>query len=160
MEVTVRPHLHLYSPNRAAHSEDIPAGEPDQLRVNRSDAMCSEMAGFLHPYVLLNFLSSSEAADKPLALAVIFHQDLVPIIVIRHDWQMDLDAEDREYLIELMDDWARTPPERVLALFRQLEGLSIGPLRATDTGIATAEALEFLMYAILGRGRDPGQWTM
>jgi hypothetical protein len=48
-----------------------------------------------------------------------------------------------------MNGWMRTPPEQALILFRQLECLSAGPIRATVSGIATAEGLENLMYAVL-----------
>jgi hypothetical protein len=80
--------------------------------------------------------------------------------MIRHNWQVRLDAEDSEYLGDFMDDWMKTPPERVLALFRQLECLSTGPIRATVSGIATAEGLENLMYAVLTPAGVRGQRTM
>jgi hypothetical protein len=80
--------------------------------------------------------------------------------MIRHDWQTGLDTNDRRYLIKFMDDWARTPPERVLALFRQLKSLLIGPIRATISGVTTPEALEHLMNAVLGHAGAPGRWTM
>lgn len=154
------PHVHLHSANKAADPDENPSGELDQLRSDRPDAMLCEMAPALHPYVLLNFLPLSEAADKPVPLAVVLHQNTVPIIIIRHDWQVSLNAEDRDYLSELMDDWMKTPPERVLALFRQLEYLSAGPIRATVSGMATAEGLENLMYAVLTHAGVLGQWTM
>jgi hypothetical protein len=156
--VTVNPHM--YSANRAADPEENLSEELDQLREDRSDAIRLEMTRALYPYVLLRFLPCSEAAEKPVALAAIFHQNIVPLVMIRHDWQTGLDANDREYLIEFMDEWTRTPPNRVLALFRQLECLSIGPIRATVSGIATAEALEHLMYAVLGHAGAPRRWTM
>ena len=150
-------HPHLYSANRAADPDENPAEEPDRLRAERSDLAQLEMAPALHPYVLLNFLPLSEAADKLVPLAVVFHQNTVPIIIIRHNWQVSLDAKDREYLSELMDDWMKTPSERVLILFRQLECLSVGPIRATVSGITTAEGLEHLMYAVLTHAGVPGQ---
>jgi hypothetical protein len=156
-EVTVHPHVHLHSANKAADPDENPSGELDQLRSDRPGAMRYEMAPALHPYVLLNFLPLSEAADKRVPLAVVFHQNTVPIIMIRHNWQVSLDAEDREYLSEFMDHWMKTPPERVLVLFRQLECLSAGPIRATVSGIATAEGLENLMYAVLTHAGVRGQ---
>jgi hypothetical protein len=159
-EVIVYPNVHLYSANRAADPDENLAGDLDQLRTDRSDPMQLKMARALHLYVLLKFLPGSAAADKPLALTVVFHHDIAPLIVIRHDWQTRLDAKNRKYLSKLMDDWTRTPPERVLALFRQLECLSIGPIRATVSGIATAETLEHLMYAVLRHAGAPGQCTM
>jgi len=159
-EVIVHSHFHLYSANRAADAEKNPPGEPDQLSADRSDTMRHEKAPALHPYVLLSFLPLSEAAEKRISLAVVFHQNTVPIIMIRHNWQVRLDAEDSEYLGDFMDDWMKTPPERVLALFRQLECLSTGPIRATVSGIATAEGLENLMYAVLTPAGVRGQRTM
>lgn len=158
-EVIVHPHVHLYSANRAADTEKNPAEELDQLKADRSDAMRHEMTRALHPYVLLRFLPCSEAADKSVALAVIFHQHCVPLIMIRHEWQIGFDAEDRKYLAELMDDWARTPAEQLLALLRQLECLADGPLRTAGSGIATAEALEYLINTVLGN-TVPGRWTI
>jgi hypothetical protein len=141
----VHPHVRLYSANRAADPDEIPAEWLDQSRADRSDQMQLEMAPDLHLYVLLKFFPGSGAADKSLAHAVVFHQNTGPMIIIRHDWQVGLDSKDRQYLAELIDDWARTPPERLLALFRQLESLSVGQLRATDSGVATAEVLEYLI---------------
>jgi hypothetical protein len=158
--VIMHPHVHLYSANRAADPEKYPFRELDQLIADRSDAMRHEIVPVLYPYVLLNFLPGSEVAANPLSLAVVFHLNSAPLIMIRYDWQVSLDAENREYLSKLMDDWMKTPPERVLALFRQLECLSVGPLRATVSGIATGEALEHLVYAVLGHAGDPGRLTM
>jgi hypothetical protein len=132
----MHPDVYLYSANSAAGPDENPVEELDRLRADQSGAMRHEMVSALHPYVLLNFLPFSEAADKQVPLAVVFHQNIVPIIVIRHNWQVSLDAKDREYLSALMDDWMKTPPERVLVLFRQLECLSTGPIRATVSGIA------------------------
>jgi hypothetical protein len=159
-EVIVHPHVHLSSANRAADAEKNPSGELDQLSADRSDAMRYEMGRTLHPYVLLNFLPCSEAAGRPLSLAVVFHLSSTPLIMIRYAWQTGLNDKDRESLIELMDDWTRASPERVLALFRQLECLSVGPIRATVSGIATAETLEHLMYAVLGNAGDFGGLTL
>jgi hypothetical protein len=97
--------------------------------------------------------------DKSLALAVVFHRNTIPIIMIRHNWQVGLDSEDLKYLAELMDDWARTPAEQLLALLRQLECLADGPLRTAGSGIATAEALEYLINTVLGN-TVPGRWTI
>jgi hypothetical protein len=159
-EVTVRPQVHLHSANKAADPDGNPSGELDQLRSDRPGAMRYEMAPALHPYVLLNFLPLSEAAEKRVPFAVVFHQNTVPIIMIRHNWQVTLDAEDRDRLSELLDDWVKTPPEKVLALFRQLECLSTGPIRATVSGIVTAEGIENLMYAVLTPANIPGQSMM
>lgn len=144
-------HILLHSSGKAANPDENPSGELDKLRSDRPGAMPYEMAPALHPYVLLNFSSNSEVACKSLPLAVVFRQNTVPIIIIRHNWQVSLDAKDRDYLSELLDDWMRTPPERVLALFRELECLSAGPITTTAFGIATAESLDQLMYAVLER---------
>ena len=152
-------HPHSYSANGAADPNENPAEEPDRLRADRSDLAQPEMARALYPYVQLKFLPRSEAPDKLLAIAVVFHRNTVPIIMIRYNWQAGLDSNDLKYLAELMDDWARTPAERLLALFRQLECLSIGPLITTGSGIAAPEALEYLMNTVLGSG-VPDQWTI
>jgi hypothetical protein len=144
-EVTV--HLH----------DENPAEWLDQLRGDPSDPIQLEMAPALHPYVMLKFLPYSEAADRLVPLAVVFHRNTIPIIIIRNDWQKGLNAEDRKSLAELMDDWERTPSERLLALFRQLECLSTGPIRATASGIATAEGLGNLTCAVLGHAGVPEQ---
>ena len=151
----MHPHVRLYLANRAADDDENPAEWRDQLRVDRSDPMQLGMAPALHPYVMLNFLPYSEAADKLVHLAVVFHRNTVPIIIICDDWQIGLNADDRKYVTELIDDWERTPSERLLALFRQLERLSAGPIRATVSGIATEEGLGNLTYAVLGYAGVP-----
>jgi hypothetical protein len=159
-EVTVYTHVHLSSANRTAADEKNSSDEVDQLSDDRLDAMQQGGAPSLHPYVLLNFSFNSEVGCKFLPVAVVFHKNTVPIIMIRHNWQVSLDAENREYLSEVLDNWMKTPPERVLALFRQLESLSTGPIRVTVSGIATAEGLEHLMYAVLTHAGVRGQRTM
>jgi hypothetical protein len=153
----VRPHLS--STDRAADPDENPAEGPNRLRADQLDPAQHEGARALYPYVLLRFLPGSKTVDKLLAIAVLFHRNSVPIIMIRHNWQAGLDSNDLKYLAELMDDWARTPAERMLALFRQLECLSIGPLRTSGSGVATAEALEYLMNTVLGNAVS-GQLTI
>jgi hypothetical protein len=159
-EVTVHPHLYLHSAGKATNPDENRSEEQEQLSDDRPGEMQQGRAPSLHPYVLLNFSSNSEVGGKFLPVAVVFHQHTIPIIMIRHNWQVTLDAEDREYLIELLDDWVKTPPERVLALLRQLECLSAGPIRATVSGTATAEGLENLMYAVLTHAGVSGERTM
>jgi hypothetical protein len=156
--VTVHPHVYWYLANKATDAEEYPSEELGQLRADPSGAMRDEIALALHPYVLLKFLLFSEAGDKLVPLAVVFHRNIAPVIVIRHDWQVGLDTEGCEYLIELMDNCTNTPPEREVVLFQQLECFSIGRLRATGSGIATAESLVNLMHEVLGRAGFPGRW--
>lgn len=151
------PHMRLYSANRAADDDENPAQWLDQLRADRSDPTQLEMAPALLPYVILHFLPDSEAADKLVPLAVVFHRNTVPKIIIRHNWQIGLNAEGHKYLAELMDDWERTPFKQLLALFRQLECLSAGPIRATVSGLVTAEGLGNLTYTVLGQAGIPEQ---
>jgi hypothetical protein len=158
--VIVHPHVNLHSSAKEADSDENPFEELDQLRFDRPCTMRQELATDLHPYVLLNYLPLSKPADKPVPLAVVFHRNSAPIIIIRHNWQVSLDARDDKYLSELMDAWMSTPPERVLALFRQLERLSAGSLRATVSGIVRAEGLENLVCAVLGGGGAFGQLSM
>jgi hypothetical protein len=159
-EVTVNLHIRLSSADKEADPDENSAEELDQLKAKPSNPVQFESARALYPYVQLEYLPSLQATDRLLALGVVFHRNTVPIIMIRYNWQIEFDAEDRKYLTELMDGWTNTPPERLLALFHQLESLSIGPLRATGSGVATAEALEHLMYAVLGHAGVPGQWKM
>jgi len=159
-EVIVHPHVHWYLTNKAADAEENPPETLDQLRAYRPGAMRHAMAPALHPYVLLNFLPLSQLADKQVPLAVLFHRDIAPVVMIRHDWQVGFDTEDCQFLMERMDDCTNTPPERVLALFQQLEALSVGPLRATGSGIVTAESLVYLMYEVLGQTGVPGRWAI
>jgi hypothetical protein len=155
----VHPRVYWYLASKAGDVEENPLEELDRLRAEQSAAMRFEIAPALHPYVLLNFLLFSEAADKRVPLVVLFHRNIAPVIIIRHDWQAGLNAEDSQYLIELMNDCTNTPPEGELALFQRLECFSIGPLRATGSGIATAESLASLIYEVLGRADVPGLWT-
>ena len=132
----------------------------DHLSADRSDAIFSEMVRGLYPYVLLMFLPCSESAYKSVCLAVVFQLGGAPLIMIRHDWQIGFDAKDQRYLTELMDVWTKTPPEEVIALFLQLECLSVGPIKATVSGMATSETVERLTSDLLGRAAVSGQWTM
>lgn len=52
------------------------------------------------------------------------------------NWHAGLDANDREYLSELMSDWEEADSERVPGILRELSELSVGPLRLRDSGIA------------------------
>ena len=154
----MHPHVYWYLANKAVDAEKYLSGELGQLRADPPGAMRDEIALALHPYVLLKFLPFSETGEKPVPLAVVFHRDSAPLIVIRHDWQVGLDTEDCECLIELMDNCTNTAPEGEVALFQQLECLSTGRLRATGSGIATAESLVNLMHEVLGRAGFPGRW--
>jgi hypothetical protein len=153
----VYPHVRLYSTNSAADDDENPTQWLDQLRADRSDPMQLEMVPALLPYVILHFLPDSEAADKLVPLAVVFRRNTVPIIIIHHNWQIGLNVENHKYLAELMDDWEGTPFKQLLALFRQLERLSVGPIRATVSGLVTAEGLGNLTYTVLRQAGVPEQ---
>lgn len=86
-EVTVHPRVYWYLANKAADSEEYPSEELGQLRADPSGAMRDEIALALHPYVLLKFLLFSEARNKLVPLAVIFHWNIAPVIVIRPSGQ-------------------------------------------------------------------------
>jgi len=150
----VHPHVHLYSAERANDDDENPS---EWLSADRSDPMQLETPPGLHPYVMLNFLPYSETAEKPVPLAVVFHRNTVPIIIIRHNWQIGLNVEDHKYLAELMDDWKRKPFKQLLSLFRQLECLSVGPITTTVSGLVTAEGLGNLAYTVLGQAGVPEQ---
>ena len=107
-------------------------------------------------YVLLRFVPRSGNIRQALELAVVIGQDAVLQIVIRHDWQTGLDAEDREYLADLMHDWTTMSSRRAPALLKQLSELSVGPLTVIDTGVATSESLRYLTHEILATYRSFG----
>ena len=60
-------------------------------------------------------------------------------------WEPGLDADEREYLRELMEDWRGGSGERVAAILDELAELSVGPLRAVESGWADAGKLMRLM---------------
>jgi hypothetical protein len=107
-------------------------------------------------YVLLRFVPRTGNISHALELAVVIGQDAVVEIVIRYDWQTGLDAEDREYLADLMRDWSTMSLRRPPALLRQLSELSVGPLTVLDTGVATSESLRCLTRKVLTNCRSAG----
>ncbi len=107
-------------------------------------------------YVLLQFSHRREALGKPLLLAVMFSQNAAPEIMIRFDWQTQLHVWDREYLAELMYDWAMSPLGRVPALYCQLKRLSVGALTVKDIGAITPDTLTSVMHEVLGSLSVPG----
>lgn len=56
-------------------------------------------------------------------------------VAIRPGWDRGLPASDREYLSALMADWNNVAVGEVDSTLDQLSEVSIGPLRAVESGI-------------------------
>lgn len=89
---------------------------------------------------LLRFVRLSYASgpgkETPRKIPVlVFEQDEKLHVVIRSGWEEGISALDREYLSELMADWRCLASGDIAATLDQLAELSIGPLRATSSGV-------------------------
>ena len=89
-------------------------------------------------YVVLAYSKSPEDAVVVSCLVVLRHESPVRLFgqieVLRSaDWD-SFPKEISNYLLELADDWRRTPHGETEALIERLGFLSIGSLRACKTG--------------------------
>jgi len=51
------------------------------------------------------------------------------------DWESKVASEDREYLVELMDDWRLRAAAEPGELFDHVAAVTVGPLTPTESGI-------------------------
>jgi len=89
-------------------------------------------------FVYLRFSPRSAAGPEsgiPLLVAL---KDATLEVFIRSGWEDGVAAEDREYLEELMSDWRKLSAGAIPGLLEQLAELSVGPLRAIESGILDA----------------------
>jgi hypothetical protein len=93
-------------------------------------------------FVLLRYISG-QAGQAALVLLVEDGGGLK--IHTEERWEPGLDADEREYLRELMKDWRGARGDRVAAILDELGELSVGPLRAVESGMADTEKLARLM---------------
>jgi hypothetical protein len=89
---------------------------------------------------------NSEAAIALLVLADVSRIE----VVIQPGWEANLDPNDREYLTELIADWRSANAADIPALLRQLAELSVGPLRAVESGVTDAEGRMALVQKVNG----------
>ena len=87
-------------------------------------------------FVLLQF--SPRLHRKTVNILLVDLENGNPLQVsIDPAWEQRVDSDDREYLAALIDDWRRTPPERIPDLFHELCRLSHGPLKVAQEKRAT-----------------------
>ena len=80
-------------------------------------------------------------------------------IVVPFAWQSGVATGDREYLEELMTDWQGMAADEIPGLLQQLSELSIGPLRAVESGVLDSRKRDRLLGHIrsgLPTGEGPG----
>ena len=80
--------------------------------------------------------SVSPAHAIPLAVVAKGSELRVAIVP---GWRDMVDPQDCEYLDELIHEWRATPANEFQDLMRQLSELSIGPLRAVESGLGGAD---------------------
>lgn len=90
-------------------------------------------------FIRLYYYTGSDPSDGArLPLLVVGNQSGIEV-VIAPNWQENLDLESREYLEGLIADWRSLDSGQIPALLRQISELSMGPLRAVESGVTDAE---------------------
>jgi hypothetical protein len=95
-------------------------------------------------FVLLRYFSLKAGLGQGTDVLLVAAGDELRIYTEKQ-WESDLDAGEREYLRELMKDWRGAGADRVGAILDELAELSVGPLRAVESGVADAEKLSLLV---------------
>ena len=91
-------------------------------------------------YVLLGYISGQESDGRGAALLLMEDGGELRVYADKR-WECGLDVDEREYVRELLKDWREAGAERVGAILDELAELSVGPLRAVESGWADAERL-------------------
>jgi hypothetical protein len=84
----------------------------------------------------------TDGADATVCLVVALCEGENSLRIYAHrPWPTTVTARQREYLDDLSEEWASSPPERLPQIMQKLESLSLGFLRASDVGVATLKKL-------------------
>lgn len=99
-------------------------------------------------FVLLRFASERGDDRRGGASSLLLTQDgdTLKIFTEQH-WDSALEAEDREYLMGLLEDWRHASPDEIPAILDELSELSVGSLRAVESGVADGDKLKALLAA-------------
>lgn len=99
-------------------------------------------------FVLLQF--SRRFNDNEAFKMLLVHSDSGgPLQVwIPPNWEQRVEAVDRAYLHDLIEEWRSTPPDRIVALIDELCRQSQGPIKLLDRGRASAEECQALIETI------------
>jgi hypothetical protein len=84
----------------------------------------------MESFVLLSY---SPEQNVEIAVLILFNGKALQVIV-PPAWQQKFGADDREYLTEMIKDWGRKPTAEIPELMRELAELSVGSLRAMESG--------------------------
>jgi hypothetical protein len=84
----------------------------------------------MESFVLLSY---SPEQNVEIAVLILFNGKALQVIV-PPAWQQEFGADDREYLTEMIKDWGRKPTAEIPELMRELAELSVGSLRAMESG--------------------------
>lgn len=97
-------------------------------------------------FILLHF---SRFNKEAVGLLVLDSNDGGPLQVwAPPDWKLRVDAEDRNYLSDLMHEWRTTGPREIPALLDELSRQSHGPLRVSNRGRVSPGACLALMEGL------------
>jgi hypothetical protein len=97
-------------------------------------------------FVLLHYSPTSAHTERPEIRVLVISRASGIEVHTEQRWQEGLSAQDCEYLSELIRDWEQTTDTDTL--LRELEELSIGPLRTIDSGMLDGAARQALIRAI------------
>lgn len=98
-----------------------------------------------HRFVLLRFGPEQEERPQAAIPLLIVQTGGKLSVHIEPQWESGFDRNDREYLSGLLDDWSDASEKEIPAILDQLSELSIGPLRAVESGVADSERLRTLL---------------
>jgi hypothetical protein len=100
-------------------------------------------------YVFLEYIPTSREELRKRVFVFVSQDRASLELFIRPQWDDGMEAEHRDYLIELMKDWSKTPSEGIPSLLEQLSELSIGPLRTIESGILDQKERDRLISHVL-----------
>jgi len=107
-----------------------------------------------HPsFVHLRYFSAPDPDARPgISILVACAVSTVEVIV-RPDWKRHIDSKDHEYVALMLEDWRQTSDEAAVGLMEALAEMSLGPLRAVESGRFTPEKRSVLVTQVFA-GKD------
>lgn len=94
-------------------------------------------------------LQFSRFNDQAVNLLVIVRSAAGLEVWVHPDWAQRLDAEDRAYLSDLMEEWKSAPPDQISTILDELSRQSHGPLRVSNSGTLYPDECQALIDRLL-----------
>jgi hypothetical protein len=91
--------------------------------------------------------------DQAINLLVIARSAAGLEVWVHPDWAQRLDAEDRAYLSDLMEEWKSAPPDEIPTILDELSRQSHGPLRVSNSGTLHPDECQALIDRLLAPKR-------